>query len=568
MPITRGQNESHSEESQATGGENRSKTPMDRVTVVQKQLETSFKVALHLDSQTETILESKNERKLQRHKGNLEEKLNKLHGLVSAMIELTFEQRLDLEAVDEWATEPNKEQQPAVEDQTYAKEELGTKPAETKILGMKWDKAKDTLANDFRGCKQTGEGTKRGMLQSIARVYDPLGVTSPLMLDAKEIYRKTCEEKHSFVSNTTKRGKTKGVLTTNEINHAETFWIKFVQEEATKEENHSAIASKLDLEADEKGVLRCKGRIIGEHLVYLPRIHRFASLVVSDAHERTLHGGYRARPLPTPTQAPLPEFRTTHSRAFETVGLDFAGPISYKIKKGFQGKCNVTLFTCATSRAVHLHLLPDMTAEELKGSLAEIVARRGRPAKIVSDNAKTFVVIAKWLRKLKRSQVVNDYLARREIHWQFNLARSPWWSGFFERMRKILTNKSKSRALRDRHGQLTGKKSEINVGDVMLLQGEEESRGLWKMGVVEKLIAGKDGVVRGAILKTGNGRKERPLQHLYLLELASATTKSQQSKALNPNAKAFEPRKSRAAKTKALQMIGQIISDIADSKDN
>jgi hypothetical protein len=90
------------------------------------------------------------------------------------------------------------EQQPADEDQTYAKEELGTKPAETKILGMKWDKAKDTLAVDFRGCKQTGEGTKRGMLQSIARVYDPLGVTSPLMLDAKEIYRKTCEEKHSW----------------------------------------------------------------------------------------------------------------------------------------------------------------------------------------------------------------------------------------------------------------------------------------------------------------------------------------------------------------------------------
>jgi hypothetical protein len=64
------------------------------------------------------------------------------------------------------------------------------------------------------------------------------------------------------------------------------------------------------------------------------------------------------------------------------------------------------------------------------------------------------------------------------------------------------------RPLRERHGQLTGKESEINVGDVMLLQGEEKNRGLCKMGVVEKLIAGKDGVVRGAILKTGNGRKE------------------------------------------------------------
>jgi hypothetical protein len=124
------------------------------------------------------------------------------------------------------------------------------------------------------------------------------------------------------------------------------------------------------------------------------------------------------------------------------------------------------------------------------------------------------------------------------------------------------------RALRERHGQLTGKELGINVGDVMLLQGEKKNRGLWKMGVVEKLIAGKDGVVRGAILKTGNGRKERPLQHLYPLELTSAPTKLQQSKALNPKAKAFEPRKSRAAKTRALEKIGQIISDIADSKDN
>ena len=50
--------------------------------------------------------------------------------------------------------------------------------------------------------------------------------------------------------------------------------------------------------------------------------------------------------------------------------------------------------------------------------------------------------------------------------------------------------------------------------------------------------------------------------------MASVPTKSRQSKALNPKGKVFEPRKSRAAKTRALEKIGQIISDIADSKDN
>ncbi|CAB4004325.1 Hypothetical predicted protein, partial [Paramuricea clavata] len=46
---------------------------------------------------------------------------------------------------------------------------------------------------------------------------------------------------------------------------------------------------------------------------------------------------------------------------------------------------------------------------ELKQSLAEFVARRGQSTKIVCNNAKTFVAMAKWLRKLKHSHVVNDY---------------------------------------------------------------------------------------------------------------------------------------------------------------
>ena len=125
--------------------------------------------------------------------------------------------------------------------------------------------------------------------------------------------------------------------------------------------------------------------------------------------------------------------------AFETVGLDFAGSISYKIKKKVQGKCYVALYTCATFRAVHLDLLPDMTAEELKGSIVEFIARTGRPDKIVRDSVRS-LAISKWLQKLKRSQVVSDYLARREIHWQFNLALSPWWVGSFEPMVGLMKN--------------------------------------------------------------------------------------------------------------------------------
>ena len=107
------------------------------------------------------------------------------------------------------------------------------------------------------------------------------------------------------------------------------------------------------------------------------------------------------QPFTAPPTAPLLKFRTQGDRAFETVGVDIAGPLEYKVSKNIQGKAYVALYTCATSRAVHLHLLPDIDADEFKRSLGEFIARRGLPTRIVSDNRKTFVATAKWLNKLK-----------------------------------------------------------------------------------------------------------------------------------------------------------------------
>ena len=63
-----------------------------------------------------------------------------------------------------------------------------------------------------------------------------------------------------------------------------------------------------------------------------------------------------------------------------------------------------------------------------------MMARRGRPEKIYSDNFSTFVSASKWLKNVIRNEAVHDYLASNEIKWQFNLSRAPWWGGQFERM--------------------------------------------------------------------------------------------------------------------------------------
>jgi len=73
---------------------------------------------------------------------------------------------------------------------------------------------------------------------------------------------------------------------------------------------------------------------------------------------------------------------------FTNTGIDFAGPLYTKgddangEKK--QEKSYVCLFTCTSTRAVHLELVK--TVE----SFRRFSSRQGLPARLMSDNAKTF----------------------------------------------------------------------------------------------------------------------------------------------------------------------------------
>ena len=86
-----------------------------------------------------------------------------------------------------------------------------------------------------------------------------------------------------------------------------------------------------------------------------------------------------AKPFGPPIISALPRFRTEGSRPFEVTGIDFAGPLHYKIGKGEQGKCYVLIFTCAASRAIHLELTKTQTAEEFQRKLNAFISRRTRP---------------------------------------------------------------------------------------------------------------------------------------------------------------------------------------------
>ena len=75
-------------------------------------------------------------------------------------------------------------------------------------------------------------------------------------------------------------------------------------------------------------------------------------------------------------------------------------------------------------------------------------------------------------------------------------------------------------ALRERHNcSGIGMASSLNPGDIVLIRSEEKNRGKWPLGVVVELFNGRDGVVRAVKLRAGKTFLERPIQHLYPMEL-------------------------------------------------
>ena len=159
---------------------------------------------------------------------------------------------------------------------------------------------------------------------------------------------------------------------------------------------------------------------------WIPRLRQLAKKVITKYYgcKKFQTTAYHHPPV-----GPLPKDRTVGSVPFEVVGVDYAGPIAYKSSKKKIGKAYILLFTCSLTRAIHLELLPDLTADNCIKSLKRFVARRGRPRKVYSDNGKTFIAAAKWISKIMKEEQIQGYLTHQNITWQFNLSRAPWWGG-------------------------------------------------------------------------------------------------------------------------------------------
>ncbi|XP_061717583.1 uncharacterized protein LOC133525312 [Cydia pomonella] len=157
---------------------------------------------------------------------------------------------------------------------------------------------------------------------------------------------------------------------------------------------------------------------------------------------------WNMKPIHPQTGNLPPERLDHHKRPFTHVGLDYFGPILVTLYRRSE-KRYIALYTCLTTRALHLEVVNSLTADSAIMSLRRFIARRGSPTTIFSDNGTNFVGSSRELRTLHDNSVIN-YATNHKIDWRFIPPASPFMGGAWERLvrtvkaalRSCLTNRS------------------------------------------------------------------------------------------------------------------------------
>ena len=241
-------------------------------------------------------------------------------------------------------------------------------------------------------------------------------------------YLKMCKEKKKPVNEP---------ISVKEQEEADTRILQGVQQEEFPEEV-KAVKMGLPVKTASKlaslcpiygnGLLKVGGRQPSKHPVILPR-HHVTDLFVKNVHERNGHVGIdhcrsylretvyilqsycvvkkvvqscyqckkqHKRPMQQ-QMVTLPAERTNEYKPFINVGVDFFGPMYVKHGRGTAKRWGC-LFTCLTTRAVRIEVAHSLSADSFIMAFQRFVARRGKPAKVWSDNGTNFTAGEKELR--------------------------------------------------------------------------------------------------------------------------------------------------------------------------
>ena len=196
---------------------------------------------------------------------------------------------------------------------------------------------------------------------------------------------------------------TRGEITASEFKAAEKLWVLHEQSVATSCSKFDCWRKSLGLFCDEEGLIRCPGRLGQSMLEYDRKVplflnneSYFTKLLIWRCHFELKHTGLastlnrlrckfwivrgrqavkrvlskcvlckrqQGKTLLPPSSPDLPKFRVVSEYCFQSTGTDFAGPLFVEevySSDGIMHKSYICLFTCATSRALHLELTPSL----------------------------------------------------------------------------------------------------------------------------------------------------------------------------------------------------------------
>jgi len=216
---------------------------------------------------------------------------------------------------------------------------------------------------------------------------------------------------------------------------------------------------------DADGLLRVGGRLSLSHMAYAAKFPiillrgHVAVLLARHAHERCLHGGITltlstlrthvwvlqgrklvksvvahcvpcARQLakvPAQMMGSLPSARINRPlRAFVECGVDYAGPVRMRFAGGRGSKSHlayIALFVCMASRAVHLEVVSDYSADAFLAAFQRFTSRRGLPSVVHSDRGTNFQGANKELRAAFQAAIGSETLRARllqdKVEWNF-----------------------------------------------------------------------------------------------------------------------------------------------------
>ncbi|XP_075168994.1 uncharacterized protein LOC142241135 isoform X1 [Haematobia irritans] len=350
-----------------------------------------------------------------------------------------------------------------------------------KTLGLKWSPDEDVFSYSFNDTQHTlKKTTKRVILSNMAKLFDPLGLVSPIVVRCKMLLQIIWAQKLHWDETVPQDV----LMEWNDVKYQLMLAAQLKIPRFVAFNNYTNIHAFADASIKAYGaciyvvtrefgvtkssLLCAKSRVAPLKPITLPRLELCAAVLLVQLLNSVLHG------FPS-----SPQSITCWSDSMITLCWIAGNPtrwntfVSNRVTKIKEGSCGANwrhvpsdlnpadivsrgaTTTVLTNnrlwfhgpqfllqdevKAVHLELVPDLTTNAFIAALKRFISRRGYCSTIYSDNATNFIGANRELKDLLKlfltqnhNQLVEECCRSLGIEWKFIPPRSPHFGGLWE----------------------------------------------------------------------------------------------------------------------------------------